>query len=264
MRTHWFTTLLLATANLLTVQSLAFSDEQVNTAAFVVEGRLFRGEEKQPYMTTRTVFHGNRAYDQLPGTTRTTVFDFEKRLAYLTDTKRSVRSDITFTKVLEQVAQLNKYAEEGGGFIAFLAKPTFVHEFHPFASTVTLSSPWITYTAEGHQSSSDITERFLEFADWSARLANVVHQSPYPAQARLELNEALRKQNWRVTQVTRTGGPRSPKLATVKCQRSYRTELKEQEVDFIRATEKQLKDFKRVAFSDYFSVEVSRSLAAKK
>lgn len=264
MRTHLFTTLMLATATLLASSSLAFSDEQVNTAAFVVEGRLHRGEQQQPYMTTRTVFHGNRAYDQLPNTTRTTVFDFENRLAYLADTKRSIRTDITFRRVVEQLAQLNKYAAEGGGLIAFLAQPTFVHEFHPNSSTITLSSPWLTYVAEGHQSSSDTTERFLEFADWSAQLANVVHQSPYPAQARLELNEDLRKRNWRVTKVTRTGGPRSPKLGTVLCKRSYRMELSKQEIDFIRATEKQLKEFKRVAFSDYFSDEVSRALAAKK
>lgn len=131
-------------------------------------------------------------------------------------------------------------------------------------STVTLSSPTLTYVAKGQQSSSDIVDRFAEFADWSRRVSNVVNRSPHPAQARIELNKELRKYHLRVSRVTRTGGPKARELGTIRCERTYRMELSDSDRDLIREAEKSLKKFKRLSVSEYLGIGKLSKVAMKK
>lgn len=253
---------LLALVMSLSFQSLALSEEEVNRNDFVVESSVFRRDEKKPLQQTRTVFHGARVYDRLAESKSIAVFDLDDRIVYMGDENRKVRTAITFQHLLRCQEVLSREATKYGKFSAFLANPKFVVEFRPPRS-ITLSSPWMTYAATGHQSAADVVERYLDFADWTARLANVVNGSPYPAQARIKLNDELRKKNWQVTQVTRTAGPREPDLPKLKCETKYRMELRPSDQDFIREAENALKNFRAVEFSTYVSGEKSQRVASK-
>lgn len=258
--------LLLAVVMSLSIQSLVLSEEEVNRSDFVVESSVFLGEKKKPLQETMTVFHGSRAYDRTAGVAKLAVFDFDERVVFLADEKQKRRTHISFENLLRCQANINQRALTHGGFAAFLASPKFIieHEFHKTQSTITLSSPWLTYSATGKQSAADVVERLLEFADWSARLGNLESRIPYPAQARIELNKVLKAKNWQVTQVTRTPGPRIPKLPPLRCERKYAMELGARELDFIREAENALKKFRAVEFSDYVSDENSNRVAAKR
>lgn len=246
-------------------ESLAVSADQVNTDVFSVDTAVFDGDEKKPFVRTKTLFSGKKAYDKVDGTNSVVVFDFERRTIRLLDNVRNVQTGLPFDVVRKFQTDLqSKILSEGKGLGAFLANPTFIREFDASNSTISLRSPWLTYTAKGNQSAADEVERFIEFADWSARLGSILNPTAPPARARLELNEALKKHNWRVTHVTRIGGPRARKLGTVRSEHEYRREFSTSDEDLIRDAEKDLKNFKQVSFDAYHNVGKSPRVATKK
>lgn len=245
------------------IPSLSLSDEEVNRNDFVVTGAIYKGEETKPWLQSTTVFHGYRAYDQLADSPKLAIFDFDQRKVMLADQRRKLRTHISFQSLLRCQTSISRKALSLGGLAAFLASPKFVREFDGSGS-ITLRSPWLTYKAEGRQSASDVVGRFLDFADWSARLANLESGSPYPAQARIELNKELRSKNWQVTRVTRTPGPREPNLVKLRCDRKYQMHLGASEQNFIREAEKALENFEPVEFSDYVGIEKTPRVASKK
>lgn len=245
-------------------EGFAVSEEDVNGGPFVVESRVYTGQDDKPVMQTTTVFHGRRAFDRPHGNVaNSTKFDFEQQLVSLIDERRQAFAVISFGDMLRFQAELRARAQKRDGLGAFLANPTFVREFDVTSSTIKLSSPWITYEAQGRQSTTDDVERFHEFADWSARLASMVSPSGPPAQARLELNAALKKRNWRVTQVTRRGGPRARHYGLLRSAHEYRDQLNENDLRLMEAVEKNLKEFKEISFSELHALQNSRTAGTK-
>ena len=243
-------------------QSLAVSDEQVNT--FAVDTQVFVGDAKKSALQTRTVFRGRRAYDRISDSQSTAVFDFENKVVRLTDQRRKLQTGISFDEILRIQAEIRRSAESIGGLSEFHANPKFIREFDASNSTITLSSPWMTYSAKGFQSASDLVERFIEFADWSARLNPVLNPKAAPAQARLKFNSALKDQNWQVTHVTRTGGPKAVGLGRVRSEHQYRKVITQRDEDLMLDAEKQLKEFDRVKFSAFIGSKKSERVATKK
>lgn len=245
--------------------SLAISTEDVNRVAFAVDSKVYVDSEEQPIVSTTTIFYQNHVYDRATEPMDTiTCFDFERQVVMLVDRTKGTRTSIAFTDLLRFQAELRARAMQREGLAAFLADPTFIREFDASKSTIKLSSPWITYEAAGIQSPSEIVELFVEFADWSSRLASMVNPAAPPAQARLELNKALKKQNWQVTRVTRTGGPRAVSLGVVRSEHTYREEISESDRHLIEAVEKDLKEFKEISFSEYRALRNSHRVVTKK
>lgn len=264
---HWWFRQMLAQSHDLrkccfgiSVLLLAFGQQQVAWTAeeseserskYAVETEVFTGNEEEPVVRTQTFFFAGRAYDMVLGKkTQIARFDFDSKTVALLDRKRENQTAISFDDILQFQAQLGARAIERKGLAGFLAKPTFIREFDASNSTVKLSSPWLTYEAHGRPSNSEDVEQFVAFADWSARLASLLNPAAPPAEARLELNRVLSKRGWHVQRVKRSGGPRARTLGDVRSEHTYR-ELAESDVVVIQAIEKDLKDFRRLPFSDY-------------
>ena len=241
------------------------SEEDLYGQPFIVDSRVYVGNDREPAVQTTTVFHGRKAYDRLRGALgSSTQFDFEQQLVSLVDERQEVFAIISFREILKFQAELRARAQKRDGLGAFLANPTFVYELDATSSTIKLSSPWLTYEATGRQTSSDVVERFAEFADWSSRLASMLNSSAPPAGARLELNSALRKQNWQVTQVTRRGGPKALQSGLLRSEHDYRDELAEQDIRLMKEVEKNLEKFREISFSEFHRLQNSGSVGVKK
>lgn len=245
-------------------ESLAASNDSVNRTVFSVNTAVYVGSENQPAIRTVTRFFGSQAIDEVLDSDRPiSCFNFDTQTVTLLDRRSKKRATVSFTDLLRFQAQLTVSAEKAKGLGAFLARPTFVREFDASEGTITLSSPWINYKAEGVQASSDMVELFNAFADASSRLASMLSPTAPPAQARLELNKALKNRNWQVTRVTRTGGPRAVELGQVRSEHRYREELSEADQNFIEAAKKDLKSFEDISFSDFRALQNSGRVATK-
>ena len=245
-------------------ESFAASNDSVNRTAFSVNTAVYVGSENQPTIRTVTRFWGERAIDEVVGSDRPiSWYDFETQTVTLLDRRSKKKASISFSDLLRFQAQLTMSAEKAKGLGAFLARPTFVREFDASEGTIALSSPWINYKAEGVQARSDMVESFVAFADTSSRLASMLSPTAPPAQARLELNKALKNRNWQVTRVTRTGGPRAVELGQVRSEHRYHEDLSEADRNFIEATEKELKSFEEISFSDFRALQNLKRVATK-
>ena len=245
-------------------ESLTASNDSVNRTAFSVNTEVYVGAENQPTIRTVTRFLGSQAIDEVLDSSRPiSCFDFDSQTVTLLDRRAKKRASISFSDLLRFQAQLTLSAEKAKGLGAFLARPTFVREFDASEGTITLSSPWINYKAAGVQAPSDMVESFNAFADASSRLASMLSPTAPPAQARLELNKALKNRNWQVTSVTRTGGPRATELGHVRSEHRYREDLTEEEQNFIEAVKKELKSFEEISFSDFRALQNSGRVATK-
>lgn len=253
-----------------TVRSvLAESNEnlqpELSTTSFGMDTKVFENDLPNPIVETTTVFHNQRAYDVLTGEAGlVSRFDFKLKEIVLLDRQKQVFSRISFEDVLRFQAALEaRVRKKEGSFSAFLAAPRFIREFDASNSTIKLSSPWLNYEAKGTQSPADLVDQFIEFADWSARVASMLDAAP-PANARLSLNDELRKQNWQVSRVTRTGGPKQPNVRTARSEHTYREELSRKDTHLMEGIEKNLKTFREISFSDFRSLRNSPRVAAKK
>lgn len=233
--------------------------------AFAMDTSVFTEETRTPLVSTTTVFVGRRAYDRVAGEAGAVArFDFDKQVIDLVDSANRVRTVVTFNQLLEfQAAQaaLSEVQKDREPFGKFLATPTFTSEF---GATIKLRSPWLTYEAKGSRSTPDVVDRFVEFADWSARLGCRMNPNGPPARARLELNAALKKQNWKVSRITRTGGPKARMLGVVRSEHVYRHQLSADDQHLISRAEKSLESFRQISFSEFHAFQNSATVAAKK
>ena len=240
------------------------SSPGTDESEFAVDTQVYVGARKTPIFSTSTVFARSRAFDRLTdGSGRIALFDFDDEVVHLIDSRRLRRATISFETVKRFQAQQSASAKKGNEFLTFLASPKFIREFDASASTLTLSSPWLNYSAVVKQSPDESIGRFIEFADWSVQLMGLLDPRSIPAQARLELNEALRKQHWQVVGVTRSGGPKAPQLGEVRSEHRYRYTLTQEDLDLIDEAEKALKVYSKISLSEFRAGLKSERLAKK-
>jgi len=247
--------------------SLAISGEQVNTNIFAMHTEVFEGDKKQPVLETETYFQGPTVYDTITTDPKSVIMklDLEAKTIVLLDPIMKIRTTLTFREIdnfqSQACAKVLLVAKDQ--LLVFLAKPRFHREFDATAKTIRLTSPWLNYKAEGHQVPNDVADRCADFASWSKKLSTVLEQGP-PAQARIELNQMLKKRNWQVVRVTRTGGPKAVKLGVVHSDHTYRYAFTEEDENFIQDVENRLKAYRDVEFSDFHAARNPQRVAAKK
>lgn len=223
-----------------------------DSQGYAVDTAVFTSGDKDPIMRTTTVFLGDRAYDVVHGSpAKWACFDFENERIHLVSPALNKQSVVSFAQVLEFQSQLRALAIKRGGLAGFLAEPTFIHEFDANRSTIKLSSPWLVYEASVEVAAFDQVERFVKFADWSARAAGMLHPSAPPASARVAFNKALKKQNWLPTRITRSAGPRARTFGVMRSEQAYRHDLSKDDRVLISDIEKKLEEFVTVSFSEF-------------
>ncbi len=171
--------------------------------------------EVEPVSTSTTMFHAGRVYDYLSPAGELVVLDLANRQVTLLDTGRRVSTTVDFDEIMhllkrsreEATAYLSELEQEPGGresasLLRFHLSPKFEEVYDTKERRLTLAADRMVYRV----SCSEVEEpahldAYLKYADWIARLNHVVHpHSPYP-EARIRLDEALRKHGRIPTQV---------------------------------------------------------------
>ena len=252
------------TACLLTTATPSRGDETVSSG-FAVESEVKADVGQAPLSRTTTLLLDEEAYDVVQGNPpQVARFGFRDQFVDLIDRQRRVRTRLLFADIVRYDAELRTRAKRRGQLGAFLAEPSFAQEFDATQKTFQLSSPWLTYQVVVADAPSDVVEQLTRFADWSSRLATMLTPLAPPAAARLKLNAALKKQNWRAERVVRRGGEKAKKLGVMVSQHRLRSQLTNADLELIRGIKKELHDFPLVSFSEFRRIQVSAKSAIKK
>jgi len=243
----------------------AASAADVDTGQFAIETEVtLPGHEKSPWLRTTTLFVDGVAYDIVHGNPAEIArFDFKNQVVDLASRSRRLRTQLPFDELRRFEAALRARAQRRGGLGTFLADPHFTKEFDAKQQTLKLTSPWLSYEAHITDARADVVERITMFADWSVRLGGMLSPMASPMPARLELNLALKEQNWLAVRITRRGEARARYLGVIHSQHKMRS-WRDSDPELIREIEKNLKDFPSVSFSEFRTVQISARPVTKK
>ncbi|MCU0960932.1 MAG: hypothetical protein MUF48_12575 [Pirellulaceae bacterium] len=159
------------------------------TGEFRIETDVFVDDGKEPAVETLTIFSEGVVYDfLLTGVEEITVFDQQRERLVLLDTKRKVKTELTFDSLLQYVAQMKVQLSEAKRE-ALLAEELEVQSDD--AGWLTLTNGEVTYRAEGTRPKyAEAATEYQRFADWYARL-NAMREGNPPPFARIRLNAEL-------------------------------------------------------------------------
>lgn len=159
------------------------------TGEFRIETDVFVDNAKEPTVETLTIFSEGVVYDfLLTGVEEITVFDQQRQRLVLLDTKRKVKTELTFDTLLQYVAQMKVQLSEAKRDV-LLAEELEIQSDD--AGCLTLTNGAVTYRAEGTSPKfPEAATEYQHFADWYARL-NAMREGNPPPFARIRLNAEL-------------------------------------------------------------------------
>ena len=241
------------------------SEAEADKNRFVVETQVnLPGHEKAPLVRTTTLYVEGMAYDIVHGNPAEIArFDFGNQLVDLASRARRMRTQLPFDELRRFEAALRARAQARAGLGAFLASPNFAQEYDAQQKTLWLTSPWLSYEAQVTDADAEVLEQITLFADWSARLNSMLNPTASPMPARLELNRALRQQNWRAVRITRRGEARAQTLGAIQSRHRLRP-WRESDTELIVEIQNDLKNFPAVSFSEFRAVQLSARDGTKK
>ncbi len=158
----------------------------------------------QPLSHSLTLFHGGRVYDYMPEIGEVVIFEpIHNRFIILG--KNYAATEVSFAEInhfLESAqTKAVQYIDELGASPApdssakaaamrFQLTPEFQKTFDEAENRLTLSGTELEYSVLTQPvESSNVVNRYLEYADWAKRLNFVLHQHDSLPQARLKVNQ---------------------------------------------------------------------------
>ena len=156
-----------------------------------------------------TLCHNGRVYDSVDSADEVVVFDpVERRFTILNNT-HSVTTRLTFDEIrhlmdgrreraetiIKELTDTGKVIDQKmAKSIKFQLDPVFSQTFDPMRGTLVLQSPSFTYRVETRKwDDPQQVERYLVYADWTAKLNAILHPGSLFPEPRLALNDELRK-----------------------------------------------------------------------
>lgn len=163
----------------------------------------------QMVSSSLSLCHNCRIYDYVDAADEVVIFDPIERRFTILNNSRGLSTALTFDEIRHKINSLEprtaKYIQElrmagtpnsmrAAEAIDFQLHPAFEQTFNPMKETLVLSSPSMTYRVETRKwDETDQVERYLAYADWTARLNFILHPNSLLPEPRIALNEALRK-----------------------------------------------------------------------
>lgn len=224
---------------------------------FRVDTDLFQGDEKEPFLTTLTVFSNGIVYDfRWTEPKEVTVFNPLHGKFTLLDESRKVKATILTQELLDFTLALEQQAAQQRGLFAFCAEPKFavvatpVEENGQMLTELRLSAKPLTYVVKGQKPEhADSVKAYRQFADWCARL-NAAMPGNLPPAARLELNEQLAENELLPLEITRTI-PGTTKSKIVRSQHRVNWALSDKDQKNIGRAGDMMATFEAVSFNNY-------------
>jgi len=193
--------------SILCVSSVSFGQGlRISTHVYDLEKAAAPG---QMVSSSLSLCHNGRIYDYVDAADEVVIFDPIERRFTILNNSRGLSTTLTFEEIRHKMNSLEprttKYIQElrtagtlnstrAADAIDFQLHPAFEQTFDPMKETLVLSSPSMTYRVETRKwDETDQVERYLAYADWTARLNFILHPSSLLPEPRIALNEALRK-----------------------------------------------------------------------
>ncbi len=167
------------------------------------------GVRDEPRSVALTIFHAGRVYDYIDSVGEVIVFEPTENRFTIMSSNRSLMTTVDFDEVRQTLKVAKSEAEKhldvlasqhGGALPASAAgivaqfSPGFDETWKPQARELIMANPHLEYRVLCVETDDGtLNETYLHYADWIARLNFALHpQSMYP-EARIRLNEALRR-----------------------------------------------------------------------
>ncbi|MDA1230696.1 MAG: hypothetical protein O2856_07980 [Planctomycetota bacterium] len=163
----------------------------------------------QMVSSSLSLCHNGRIYDYVDAADEVVIFDPVERRFTILNNSRGLSTALTFDEIRHKMDSLEprttKYIQElraagtpkatrTADAIAFQLHPVFEQNFDSMKETLVLTSPAFTYRVETSKwDEADQVERYLVYADWTARLNFIIHPNSLLPEPRIALNEALRQ-----------------------------------------------------------------------
>lgn len=167
-----------------------------------------RPGQPKPISHSLTLFHAGKVYDYMEETGEVVIFEpvhhrfvilnkdytaTEVPFAELNHFLDAARADsLNYLRKIQM--QGNPNADRLDALVRFQLNPTFEEQEGPNGQSLELKSDHLTYTVKTARiDSTQYVRQYLDYTDWAARLNFVLRpKSTYP-EARLKLNDALRR-----------------------------------------------------------------------
>ena len=177
------------------------------------------GEDAQPQAVANSLslFYHRKVYDIVDTDGEVIIFEPAENRFSILSTLRSLATTVDLDEIKHKLKVAEKETFEHVGrnraidrsytdiadALQFHLQPSFEESFTPASKLLTLASEHVTYSVKCAKIESRVRlDRYLEYADWMARLNYLLNpHSLYPA-SRLELNDALRRHQMMPIEVT--------------------------------------------------------------
>jgi hypothetical protein len=181
----------------------------------------------------------------------------------LLDSSRRLATELKAKEVAEfgqrlrewAAAQLDPQTKQPDPLLTFLADPKFQEKFDARTAQLTLSSRWMTYTAQlATPDDKTLVDQYRVFSDWYARLNTVLNLRSRPPFARLLLDEAIARhqaipREVKLISFAKKGG--AMQQTSVRIEYHLMPKLTQADLQAVAGVQRDLKAFKPVRFEEY-------------
>lgn len=222
-----------------------------------IDNRVYVGEQKEPVSESTTLFLQGIVYDYLQSPPEVFVFDRPHGLFMLLDTSRRLSTRISTVEVTHFTESLKqRAAAQSDPFVQFLADPRFAEDYQAITGTLTLRSPWLTYTlkAANKPVEPEVQGAFREFSDWFVQLSPMLNPNARPPFARLRLNEQMTARQLLPQEVTLVMTPKPGlfgRRVTIRSEHQWVGRLSEADMNRVIQTQQFMAIFNPVSLEGY-------------
>uniref|UniRef100_A0A7C4LJ09 DUF4412 domain-containing protein n=1 Tax=Schlesneria paludicola TaxID=360056 RepID=A0A7C4LJ09_9PLAN len=211
------------------------------------------GERPAVLAHSLTLFHAGKVYDYISSMNEVTVYEPVHRRFTVLQVNAGVAAQVTQDEVRRFLALAEEQAEQQAAalvrqpeaaaqlqWLQFQLRPEFEVRIDAETSRLWLSSPRCRYEVEALKPPEPaVAEAYLKYADAVAELNAVLHPYSLLPAPRLQLNAALRSQNWLPRTVRRV--LEADRGSDLRAEHEWKWRLEELDRKFIAQWEAQLK-----------------------
>jgi hypothetical protein len=221
---------------------------------FLVENKVFVGNESTPKSQSTTIFHQGIVYDYLEKPAEIIVFDKARKRFILLDPARKVRAELTGHEVKALANNVKDWAaKQGDALHKFLADPKFDERVDEKTRERVFDSPWLTYRVAAEPAeASEMARQYREFSDWYVQLNTRLIPGYKQTFARMAVNEALEKRGELPREVHLTVKSKGPfQKTTARSQHQVVRRLVQSDRDRVAQTDQFMAIFQPVSIDEY-------------
>ena len=165
--------------------------------------RIYAGDGNDPYVRSLMLFHAGKVYDYIEPAQEVTVFEPALKRFTVLNKSRQLRAELSQDQIRQYLTlaqeaaakqlQNSQLSEKSIEVLNFQLHPQFAVNFDSERSRLVLESSVLRYSATTITPESDVVEKYLHVADWTAQCNSVLHPKSLLPGPRMALNEELRR-----------------------------------------------------------------------